>query len=74
MTSTQEKILDVFKQNNIPKNGILSPQLIDYFSWDRLSQDEFPDAMQGLINDGFVSTKDIWYVLTEKGYNCIYKD
>ncbi|MCL2597478.1 MAG: hypothetical protein FWD66_07445 [Paludibacter sp.] len=31
--------------------------------------------MQGLIDDGFVSTKDDrWYILTEQGYEYIYKN
>ena len=74
MTNTQEKILDVFKKHKTPKDGLIKPQSFDIRSWDRRSQDEFPEAMKQLIADGYSSVKDDWYVLTEKGYNHIYCD
>ena len=74
MTNTQEKILDVFKKHKTPKEGILKPQSINIRIWDRRSQDEFENAMKQLIADEYVSVKNEWYVLTEKGYNHIYCD
>ena len=74
MTSTQEKILEVFKKHKTPKDGVIKPQSFDIRSWDRRSQDEFQDAMNQLITDGYVSTKDNWYVLTEIGYDHNYSE
>lgn len=73
MTNTQEKILEVFKKFKTPKDGIIKLQSFNTQTWDRKSQDEFNSAMQQLISDVYVSTKDGWYVLTEDGYNYIYR-
>ena len=74
MTNTQEKILDVFKKHKTPKDGVLKHQSLNIHSWDRRSQDEFQKSMNDLISKGYVSTKEEWYVLTEKGYDHIYRD
>lgn len=74
MTDTQEKIFEVFKKHKTPKDGVIKPQSFDIRNWDRRIHDEFQDAIGQLITDNYVSTKDGWYVLTEKGYNHIYSN
>lgn len=74
MTNTQEKILEVFKKHKVPVNGILKPQSINFRTWDRRSQDEFQISMNELIEEGYVSVRDNWYVLEEKGYRYIYRN
>lgn len=74
MTNTQEKILEIFKKHKTPKEGVIRPQSFDINSWDRLSQDEFAEAINQLIEEGYVSVKEGWYLLTEKGYDYIFRN
>lgn len=74
MTNTAEKILEVFKEFKTPVNGVLKPQSLDsrIRNWDKRSQDEAANAINQLITDEYISTKDNWYVLLEKGYTHLF--
>jgi len=74
MTNTQEKILEVFKEHKVSRNGVLKPQSINIRSWDRRSQDEFENEIKQLIEDEYIFIKDSWYVLTDKGCDYIYRN
>lgn len=76
MTSTQEKILEVFKEFKIAINGILNPQSLNsrIRTWGKRSQDESTEAIKQLITGGYISSDDKWYILLEKGYNYIFRN
>lgn len=76
MTNLQDRVLEIFKDLKTSKNGVQKPQSFDakIRRWDRRSQDEAGQAISDLISDNYMSVNDGWYVLTEKGYNHIYKD
>jgi hypothetical protein len=76
MTNLQERILEIFKDLKTSKNGVQKPQSFDskIRLWDRRSQDEAEQAIADLITDNYMSVNESWYVLTEKGYNYIYRD
>lgn len=73
MTDTQEKILGVFKERKIDKDGALMRQSLNMQSWDRHSQDELPVAIKQLIDDEYISFNGFSYILREKGFEFIYE-
>ena len=71
MENLQERILKIFNEFKTPVDGILSPRSIEskISKWDKRSQDEAPDALNELISNGYVGTKDNWLTLTQRGYD-----
>lgn len=76
MTNTQELILQVFQDFKTAREGVLKPQSLDtrVRKWERPAQEEAAEALQGLMAEDYVSTKEGWYVLTGKGYDYIYRN
>jgi hypothetical protein len=72
MTDTQEKILGVFKEHKVSKDGRLKPQSLSTRSWDEYAYtDEFQDAIKQLIDEDYISFDGNSYILCEKGYEHI---
>lgn len=71
MDNLQQKILKIFGEFKTPANGILKPQSLSsrIKNWDRRSQDNSQQALDELISNGYVGTKDNWLTLTQKGYD-----
>lgn len=71
MDNLQEQILRIFGEFKTSVNGILKPQSIEsrVRNWDKRSQDNAPQALNDLISNGYVGTKDSWLTLTQKGYD-----
>jgi len=74
MTNTQERLLDIFKSNKVGVGHILKPQVImsKTRSWDRRALDEAQGAINGLVDEGYISTNGDFFVLEQKGYDHIY--
>lgn len=75
MDNLQQKILEIFGEFRTPVNGVLKPQSIysRITNWDRRSQDNSQQALNDLMSDGYIGTKDNWLTLTQQGYDFLNK-
>ncbi|MPS74240.1 MAG: hypothetical protein E2590_13990 [Chryseobacterium sp.] len=71
MDNLQQKLLQIFGEFRTPVDGVLKPQSLEsrIKNWDRRSQDNAHQALNDLISNGYVGTKDSWFTLTQKGYD-----
>jgi len=74
MTTTQEKIFEVFREFKIQKNGRLQFMSFNILSWDKLLREDFRNAMEDLISEKYIVQEKDCYVLTKTGYNYIYRN
>jgi hypothetical protein len=76
MTITEELTLKAFKKFRIPSGGVLKAESFsaEMKRWHKAYQEEAFSARKKLIDGGYLSIKDKCYILTDKGYNYIYKD
>lgn len=72
----RERILEIFKKQKTPVNGFVMNRVFSTFirTLNPREQDEFPTALQGLLDEGYIETRDGDYILTQEGYNYIYRD
>jgi predicted transcriptional regulator len=76
MTIRQDLILKAFKKLRVPCDGALKPESLDIEikRWPEPYQDEAFDALKRLVDSEYILVRGSSYVLTEKGYDYIYKD
>jgi len=76
MDNLQQEILRIFGEFKTPVNGILNPQSLQsrIRNWDRRSQDNSVQALNELISNGYVGTKENWFTLTQRGYDFLNQD
>lgn len=75
MNQVGKKIMEIFRTAKVGAESVLKPQVVQQAirSWSRPDQDAAPAALKELMEEGYLSTKEDWYVLTQKGYDYLYE-